>query len=191
MKILFVTNNSGKFEEVQRWIHQLAPEIDLNQAPIDLIEFQSLDIHEIAVAKAQQAWEILHEPLLIDDGGIYFKAYNKFPGPLAKYVYEGIGLEGIWKLACDDPRTYFLSCLVYKNSVENNHIFEGICDGSLINPLESSFKAHATLPYTKMMVPEGSTKTLAQLRGTEEEKQFHHRYKALKAFIAWFRKHKV
>lgn len=186
MSILFVTTNAGKFDEVQRWIHQLDPSIDLEQAPIELTEIQSLDIHEVALGKAEQAWNILHKPLLIDDGGIYLEHYNKFPGTLAKLTYEGIGLDGIWRLAEIDPRTHFLSCIIYKNSADSHHLFEGVCHGVMVKP-SAEIKAHASLPYTKMFIPTGSTKTLAQLRGTEEEKLYHHRYKSLSKFVEWLK----
>lgn len=186
MSICFVTTNAGKFEEVQRWIKELDTSIELEQAPIELIEYQSLNIQEVALGKADQAWEILKKPLLIDDGGIYIERYNKFPGTLAKLVYEGIGLEGIWKLAQEDPRTCFLSCIIYKHSPTSHHIFEGTCEGVMIRP-DESIKAHTSLPYTKMFIPYGSTKTLAQLRGTEEEKHYHHRYKSLSKFVEWLK----
>ncbi len=186
MSILFVTTNAGKFEEVQRWINQLDPSIELEQAPIELAEYQSLDIYEVALGKAEQAWNILHKPLLIDDGGIYLEHYNKFPGTLAKYIYEGIGFDGIWKLAAEDPRAYFLSCIIYKHSPHSHHIFEGTCHGLMIKP-DAAAKSHASLPYTKMFVPTGASKTLAQLRGTEEEKLYHHRYKSLSKFVEWLK----
>lgn len=186
MSIFFVTTNSGKFEEVQRWIKQLDPSIILEQAPLDVIEYQSLDINEVALGKAEQAWQKLQKPLLIDDGGIYFEHYNKFPGTLSKYIYEGIGFEGLWKLAEDDPRAYFLSCIIYKHSPTSHHLFEGFCYGAMIKP-DAALIAHAALPYTKMFIPQGSDKTLSQLRGTEEEKLYHHRYKSLSAFVAWYK----
>lgn len=189
MSILFVTTNAGKFEEVRRWIKQLDPSIVLEQAPIDLAEYQSLDIHEVAVGKAEQAWKLLQKPLLIDDGGIYLEHYNKFPGTLAKYVYEGIGLDGIWKLAQDDPRAYFLSCIIYKHSPDTHYIFEGTCYGKMIKP-DAHAQAHASLPYTRMFIPNDSSKTLAQLRGTEEEKLYHHRYKSLSRFVEWLKNNK-
>jgi XTP/dITP diphosphohydrolase len=184
--LFFVTSNSGKFEEVQRWLSELDSSIRLIQAPIDLLEYQSLDIHFVAKGKSAQAWALLERPLLIDDGGIYLKHYNQFPGTLAKYVYQGLGLEGFWKLAVDDPRAYFLSCIVYKEEQNTHHFFEGICDGVMVKP-DPATVAHATLPFTKMFIPEGSTKTLAALRGTEEEKSLHHRYKALKKFVEWLK----
>ena len=184
--ITFVTSNTGKFEEVKRWIGELDATIILEQAALDLPEYQSLDIHEVARGKAHEAWRTLQKPVLIDDGGIYFEQYYKFPGTFAKYVYQGIGLEGIWKLIKHDPCTYFLSCLVYKDAPDTEHIFEGVCTGELIKPDNSQVRI-AALPYTQLFVPEGSTKTLAELYGTDEDKQYNHRYKAVVQFLSWLK----
>jgi inosine/xanthosine triphosphate pyrophosphatase family protein len=34
-----------------------------------------------------------------------------------------------------------------------------------------------------MFIPEGQTKTMAELRGSEES--YHHRFKAIKQLLAW------
>ncbi|MHB9147601.1 MAG: non-canonical purine NTP pyrophosphatase [Candidatus Amoebophilus sp.] len=179
--LTFVTGNNGKFKEVERYINELAPTITLKQAAIDLPECQSLDIRTVALGKAQKAWELLQAPVLIDDGGIYLERYHQFPGTLSKYVYQGIGLDGIWLLAKEDPRAYFLSCLVYITSPTDYHFFEGICQGTIIKPVSAVLDSH--LPYTYMFVPNGQTKTMAQLRNTEAEKEFHHRLKAAKQLV--------
>lgn len=179
--LTFVTTNVGKFEEVQQWIRKLDPSIRLKHAAIELPEYQDLDIRTVALGKAQKAWELLKEPVLIDDGGIYLERYNKFPGTLSKYIYQGIGLDGIWLLAKEDPRAYFLSCLVYMLHPVSYHFFEGICHGTIIKPSSNIEDTH--LPYTYIFVPEGNTKTLAELRNTKEEIECHHRLKALKQLI--------
>jgi XTP/dITP diphosphohydrolase len=181
--ITFVTTNAGKFQEVQRWINQLDQSIILEQAAVDIPEYQSADIHYVAVGKAQEAWRLLQKPVLIDDGGIYIEKYNHFPGPLSKYVFQGIGLDGIWLLAKDNPSAYFLSYLVYIDNLESYHCFSGVCKGTLIEP--HGFATHTQLPYTAMFVPEGKTKTIAQLQVAHEEESYHHRFKAIKQLIAW------
>lgn len=181
--IVFVTTNSGKFEEVKKWVDKLDPSVELEQAAIDLPEYQSLDVHTVAIGKAYEAWRLIQRPLLIDDGGIYLEKYNQFPGTLSKYVFQGIGFDGFWLLAKDDPRAYFLSCLVYMDKVNDYHFFEGICKGTIV-PLKGAV-THPQLPFTDVFVPENYTQTFGQLRDTEEELKFHHRFKAIKKFLSW------
>lgn len=185
----FVTTNHGKFEVVQRALAELAPEIELIQAPLDPPEIQSLDLHEVITAKAEVIWPLIQRPFLVDDGGIYLTKYNNFPGPLSKYVYQGIGLDGFWKLAEDDPRGTFVAILAYVTSPTEITYFEGKCAGTYTAPTEA-IKQHATLPFTKMFIPDGYQKTLAELHGSPEEKKFHHRYQAVKKFVEWWHERK-
>lgn len=183
--ILFVTGNTEKFKEVQRWLKELDPSIILEQAKVDLPEIQSLDVQKVALSKAKEAWNLFKKPLLIDDGGIYLEKYNKFPGTLSKYVFEGIGLEGVWLLAKEDPRTYFLCCLVYVDGPDSYQLFEGISRGITIQPRHAV--KNLQLPYTEIFIPTGSEKTFSELKGTEEEKLYHHRLRAIKKLVDWLK----
>lgn len=182
--ILFVTSNETKFAEVSRWVAELEPNILLKQSEIDLPEIQSLEVTEVAIHKAQSAWRVLQQPLLIDDGGMYLDAYNKFPGTLSKYVYQGIGLEGVWKLAQSDTRAHMASCLAYIDNQSQFHVFEGRVPGHVVAPPE---KHIPHMPFFSLFVPNGSNKLLIDIRGASEEKMYHHRYKAVSAFIQWWK----
>lgn len=184
-ELYFVTGNSSKFKEVKAWMQELNPYIELHQANIDLPEIQSLDVQEVAIQKAKEAWRLIKKPLLIDDGGIYIERFNNFPGTLSKYVYQGIGLEGFWLLAKNNPRGYFSNCLVYCDNEEDCHIFTGTTYGTIVEPkvpiIDTKF------PFTYVFVPDGTNKTFAEIKGTEEEKKVHHRFKSLQEFTLWLK----
>lgn len=84
MKITLVTGNLEKYEDIKRYLGELSPSLEVERINIELPEYQSLDIHKVALSKAEEAWRILQRPILIDDGGIYLNHYNNFPGPLIK-----------------------------------------------------------------------------------------------------------
>lgn len=184
-ELYFVTGNASKFKEVKHWLSELNPYIDLRQADIDLPEIQSLDVQEVAMQKAKEAWRLIKKPLLIDDGGIYIERYNNFPGTLSKYVYQGIGLDGFWLLAKDNPRGSFANCLVYCSSEHDYQIFNGVSTGTIVEPTEPI--VDTKFPFTYVFIPDGTNKTFAQLKGSEEEKKFHHRYKSLQEFTQWLK----
>ena len=151
-KVIFVTTNTGKFEEVKRWLQELDSSIELESAPLDIPEIQSLDIDYVATDKADKAFKALKKPLLVDDGGIYLNAYNNFPGALSKYVYEGIGLEGFWLLAERDPRAFFMFNLVYVD-YKGQQVFQGQTMGRVIAPGSDEQEVHSQLPFTKVFIP--------------------------------------
>jgi non-canonical purine NTP pyrophosphatase (RdgB/HAM1 family) len=185
-ELYYVTGNAGKFEEVSEFIKRRAYGIVLKQADLDLEEIQTLDQKGIAIRKAQQAWSIVKKPLLVDDAGIYFEQYHRFPGTLTKFVYEGIGWQGILKLMSDDHRATFLLYLVYCDGPDSYQVFEGTCPGKIVEPKE--FIAHPGLPYDDLFVPNGTHKTYAQMRGTQELDQYAYRLLAVEKFLTWYQK---
>lgn len=180
-KIYFVTTNPTKFQEVSEYFKELCPEITIEQVALEVPEIQSLDVIEIARHKAHYAWQILQAPLMVDDGGIYLKQYHNFPGPLAKWVYKGIGLEGFWRLAQNDPRVFFLCLVVYMDGPDNFKIAEGVLEGTIIEP--KGVPADLHMPYTAVFIPEGFNKPFAEVKKTPEGKMINHRYKVVRNLI--------
>ena len=183
LEIYYATSNSGKFAEVKNYLAEFAPHISLKQFDRDLPEIQTLDQRAIAVNKAQQAWNILQKPVLVDDAGVFCEKYNQFPGTLTKFVYEGIGFEGLLKLLEHNDKAAFVLQLVYMTGPDDYHVFEGRCEGRIVHP--GSFDAPPSLPYCAIFAPTGSEKTLSQLMVTGEDRNYNHRIQALKKFLAW------
>jgi len=92
-KLYFVTSNQGKAKEAGMILEM---PIEIRKA--DLIEIQSLDLEEIVRDKARQAFEIVGEPVIVDDVGLYLDSWNGFPGPFVKYISDAVGEEGILKM---------------------------------------------------------------------------------------------
>ncbi len=188
--ITFVSGNSYKYEEVRRYLSEFDPTLVVEQATVDLPEYQTLDIRSIALAKAEETWRLLQKPVLIDDSGLYLERYHNFPGPLIKNVLQGIGLEGFWLLAKDDPRATYLSCLAYYYAPHTYKLFEGTCSGTIIQATEN--KKTKRMPFgdtTSLFIPEGSSQSFSQLQGTEFERTINPRRKAVACFAHWLRNH--
>ncbi len=185
-EILYATGNPGKYEEVANYIAEQEPNLLVKQLSADIPEIQTRDQKAIAIDKAQKAWQIAQRPLLIDDAAIYFDKYNFFPGALTKFIWQGLGFEGVKKLFDEgDPAKFFLY-LVYIEGPDKYEIFEGECTGTLTKP--ATFNALPTLPFDAIFVPHGTTQTYAQLRGTTEAKKYLYRLRALQKFLAWHKK---
>lgn len=183
-ELYYVTSNPDKFAEVDRFVRQAGVPLILKQAAIELVEIQSLDAAEIARDKARQAWEILKKPCIVDDAGIYFERYNNFPGTMTKFIYESIGFEGLFKLIEPGDRAYFKLVLAYCASEGSIVMFEGICHGTTTQPVDNNFPAQ--LPYAAVFIPDGQTRTLAELRLTDEDHPYNYRIFAFKQFLAHY-----
>ncbi len=181
--IILVTGNKEKVKQITQWMAELDPSITIETQNISLLEYQTLDVRSVALGKAREAWQLFKLPVLIDDVGIYLEQYHLFPGVLTKYVYEGIGLKGVQILAKENPAAYFLCCLAYMDGPESYHFFEGVNKGTILQTHQAA--EDPNVPYPAIFQPLGATTTLDRIRGTQEEKLYHHRYKALVKFVDW------
>ncbi len=181
MELFYATGNRGKFEEVFRYLADLNSSITLVQAPVPIIEIQSLDQKAVALDKARQAFDQLKKPFIIDDAALYFPKYNQFPGVFTRYVYEGIGVDGIFRLVEPGDRAYFLLYLVYGDAQGNFQTFEGRCEGRVTRP--NILKAPKDLPFDDFFIPDGSDLSYVDMAGTPMFVDYAYRLKAVKKLL--------
>lgn len=181
MHINFVTTNLGKFKEVTQYIEQHCHGINIVQAALEIEEIQSLDQQEIAIYKARKAYDRLQSPVLIDDSGVYFEHFNKFPGTLAKLVYQGIGLQGLQRLYSPGDRGSMRTIFVYYAGEDNWTIGEGIIYGTFVTP--DIYEGHPGFPYDQIFMPDGAAYTYAQLDQQGRKNEFSPRANALRDLL--------
>jgi XTP/dITP diphosphohydrolase len=176
-KIYFVTGNKGKLKEAEAIL-----DFKLKSVTLDLNEIQSLDIKEVVKQKALDAFDVLQKPLIVDDGGVYFEAWNGFPGPLVKYIDEAGGVDLILKMLKGERNRNIL----LRSAV-------GYHDGKRVHAFVGEIKAKiAKIPrgsngwsWDCIFIPEPYKYTFAEL--TEKEKSLvSHRkmaFEKLKSYI--------
>jgi len=129
-KIYYITGNNSKFLEAKEIMKD--SEVVLEQKDLKIQEIKSLEQEKVLLGKAREAFKQLKKPLIIDDVGIYFEEYPKFPGTFTKFLFEAIGFEGIEKLLAGKNRNaYFRILLCYKDT-KSEKVFEGILKGKII-----------------------------------------------------------
>lgn len=184
-EIYYATGNPAKFEEVKLFFDDY-PEIELKQFDHDLIEPQSDNQKEIALFKAEQAWDMLQKPVLVDDSGIFFSKYKNFPGTFTKYIYQSLGMENIAKLYDEGDKANFELNLVYYYGPNKYKIFEQKNVGTLLK--FDQYNEDPNAPFEYVFVPEDSDKTYTQLRREGEIKKYKYRIHALKHFMEWYKR---
>ena len=115
-KIIFATSNMGRFLWLQHEL-ELAGlhDVELEQRKLSLTEIQSMNLAEISLHKAQQAYELVQRPVLVMDGGFYIDGLNGFPAAYTHDMLETVGLENMAKIAgvLDDKRCSFRSVATF------------------------------------------------------------------------------
>ena len=147
---------------------------------LDLPEYRSEDVGEIARGKAQHAYSQLKVPLIVDDTGFFIDALKGFPGPYAAYVLQSIGNTGILKLmsAVSDRNARFVTAIAFADE-QGVHVFKGTIEGRIT----SSPRGTGGFGYDPIFETGG--KTLAEIP-LDEKSRISHRARALAAFHDWF-----
>ncbi|MBD3310660.1 non-canonical purine NTP pyrophosphatase [Candidatus Woesearchaeota archaeon] len=160
MKIYLVTGNRHKFREIKELMDR--NRIEIEQIDLDKPEEKSDDIKEIAETAAKRLADEFKKPVMVDDTGIYFTAWNNFPGPHPKFVWNSLGYEGMLKLLEGKERAaYFMTVAAYCEPGKEPVSFEGRCKGRIIDEIRCKDKD--VQPYERIFVPEGYDKVWAEI----------------------------
>ena len=182
--ITLVTSNHQKAFEIQ---HALQPyHIDITTQSIELNELQSIDLVQVVMDKVKQAYQAVAGPVVVDDTGIFFVGYNKFPGVLSRYAFMTLGYQGLFRLIQPHQRAYFCSYLAFQSAARAKPVlFRGVCRGRLIRQLLG--KPKPRMPYDSIFIPDGDTKTFSEL-GVDGKQWYDHRSKAVRKFARYYSK---
>jgi XTP/dITP diphosphohydrolase len=182
-KIYYATSNQGKISIVKSFFSDLE-NFEIELVDLDLFEEQTLSLEDVAIAKAKQAWDILQQPVLVDDSGCFFDRYNNFPGTMTKFVYQGLGFEGLYRLYDVGDRASFVTKVAFADT-DGIKIFEGKVQGHLIKDA-NLIGTHSDLPFAQIMIPDGEDRTWYELFKLGNCVKTAPRGKALKKFVEFF-----
>lgn len=165
----FVSSNEGKIKEAQKI---LGFPIDIVKLELD--EIQSLNLNNIVIKKAEEAYKKLNKPLLVDDVGLYLNGWSGFPGPFIKFLISKSGNDLLLQMLSSftDKSAVLKSAIGYHNGKEIM-VFIGEVEGDIVES-----RGKGGWGFDSIFVPKGYDKTFAQM--TEKEKnKISHRFQAL------------
>jgi len=175
-KIAFITTNKHKFEEVSGVLKEFGVEIE--QVVMEYDEDKEKSMEEIVVPAAKMLADKLNREVIIDDTGLFFKAYNNFPGALPKYIFNAIGYDGIFRLLAGlDQSAYFETCIGYSKPGGETKVFKGIMEGKIIDKVVNPDQDN--MPYDRIFIPVGHDKTISEMT-LEEKNSFSQRAQAIR-----------
>lgn len=178
MKIYFVTTNKHKFEEVKDILKDYP--IELEQLNISYEENHDLGMEQIAKTAAKKLANELNKPIVLEDTGLFFEAYPGFPGALPKFVMTTLGYKGIFKLLEGESRkAYFQTVAAFCEPKKEPVTFEGKLYGELTKEVHNRDKD--AMPYNRIFVPEGQTRTVSDM-SLQEWNSLSHRGRVFRKF---------
>ena len=167
--------------------------IAIDARSLDIIEPQAESCEEVAVSKAKQAFELLGQPVLVDDSSFHITALGGFPGVYAKYMNETLGAEGIMSFMNGKPdrSAHFDGVLVYVDEQGTQHIFrQAPYLGRIADKIHSMDAATAWSELHKIFIPEGSDKVLGEMSDADF-KRLESEGNKYKKFAAWMQANEV
>jgi XTP/dITP diphosphohydrolase len=185
--IIFATNNAHKVEEIQLAIGTSLEVISLHAAGIDIDIPEPHDTLEAnATEKSSTIYRLTGENCFSEDTGLEVPALNGEPGVRsARYAGDGRSFEKnieklLHRLGGNTDRHARFRTVISLIWQGHEYLFEGICKGHI---LHSPVGSHG-FGYDPVFVPEGDTRSFAQL-SPEEKNRYSHRRKAADQLVAF------
>ncbi len=174
MDALFVTSNHNKAREAAEIL-----KLELHTVALDLPEPQGLDVAEVAAQKARAARDALgdpDQPVLVEDSGLVFEAWNGLPGALTKWFLNSVGNEGLLRMlsAYNDRSARAVCAVAVSPSGGSVRVFVGEVGGSIA----PEARGGEGFGWDPIFIPQGYTQTYAELGAGKH--QDSHRARALR-----------
>lgn len=184
-KLIFATNNQHKIDEVKIVLGDIFDIITLKEAGIDI---EIPEPHETLEANAKEKSETIYrltnKNCFSEDTGLEVACLNGEPGvKSARYAGSDRSLEANIDKLLDrmknavtrDARFRTVISLILSGDETQ---FEGICEGAI----SKNKTGEHGFGYDSVFVPNGSTKSFAEMT-IEEKSAFSHRKKAMAKLI--------
>lgn len=167
---IFITGNDNKARELGEILGT-----HIKREKLELEEIQTLDMHQIVEYKLKKAYQILKHPVLVEDVGLVFHAFGNLPGPFIKFFNHEIGIENYPKLLSPFANKNITAICVYGlYDGKEMHFFEGTSKGTIA----PEAKGENGFGFDVIFIPEGETRTMAEM-SAEEKHKISHRGRAL------------
>ncbi len=179
-KLILVTQNEHKLRELRPLFEEY--EVLFETTSLEKFEIRSNEVERVALEAAKIAYFEAKQPVVLDDTGLYIDSLDGFPRSYAAFVLKTIGKQGILKLmqGVQDRSARFVTGVGFSDG-ETLATFKGVMKGSIAEKEvgEEGFG------YDPIFIPEGETRTYAQL-SFPEKVSISHRTKGFRAFLDWY-----
>src|SRR5919108_3322590 len=183
MRLLLATRNPHKLREFGR----LLPEVELDPLPDDVpTPPEDGDSYAAnALIKARAAARATGRAAIADDSGIEAAALDGAPGVrTARFAGESAtDEENLAKLAREAPAgtpLRYVCVIAHVDPDGHEHLFEGTTTGTVAPEPRGA----GGFGYDPLFVPDGDTRTMAELSDAEKD-AISHRGRAARALEAW------
>ena len=163
---LFITGNKYKAEYFSKLLG-----IPLKHHKVDLDEIQTTDMRKLTEDKARRAFAVVNRPVIVEDVGLFFEAWDDLPGPFIKFfVEQPNGLENICRML-DGFSTRRAKTVVMTTFYDGEKFyhFEGGANGEIAD----SPRGEGGFGYDKIWCVDGyNGRTRAEISEAEDHESY-------------------
>lgn len=169
-----MTSNKNKVNEAQKILG-----FPIEIVNFDIDEIQSLDLAKIVKHKVEQAYKKVKAPVFVDDVSFEVTAWNRFPGPLIKFLHRAGNNKFdllLRMLSIEKDKTVRITAGIGYHDGKAVHVIEGSFIGRIVPR-----RGNNGWGFDPYVIPEGYTKTFGELDESIKNK-ISHRARALRNF---------
>jgi XTP/dITP diphosphohydrolase len=124
-----------------------------------------MDLEIIARSKAEEAFQKIGKPVLVEDTGWYFDAWNGLPGPFAKWFKETAGIDGVLRMmSCEENRKAIGKTAVAYHDGKDVHVFVAEISGIITREK----RGDSGFAYDSIFIPDDQKKTFGEMTTKEK-----------------------
>jgi len=187
--LIFATNNENKVAEIRSLLNENFKIISLLEAGIDIDIPEPFDtLEENAREKSEIIYKLTKTNCFAEDTGLEVKVLNNEPGvKSARYAGEERNFDMnvtklLDKLKNNTDRVARFRTVICVTLNGKHNIFDGECKGDIIAERRGS----GGFGYDCIFVPEGASKTFAEM-SLPEKNIYSHRKKATQKLISYLK----
>ena len=154
--------------------------IELDHLKMPYPELQADSLESTIIPGLMWLISKFERPVMIDDSGLFVDALKGFPGVFSSHAFKTLGCEGMLRLLEGVGRrdARFECCIGYLAPGGEPFIAKGIAKGMISTEMRGS----GGFGYDPIFVPEGLSKTYAEME-VDEKNEISHRGVAIRKFV--------
>jgi XTP/dITP diphosphohydrolase len=154
------TSNVNKAREIAQVLG-----IPVERVPLDLTEIQAIDVAAVIEPKAREAYARTGAPVLVEDTGLHFAAWNGLPGALVAWFMKTVDSAGLCRmLRPEDSRAAVARTAIGFFDGTAFHAFEGELSGTIAGEPRGT----NGFGWDTIFIPDGSERTMAEMSADEK-----------------------
>ncbi len=171
--VTFVSTNAGKYREVRELLRPFGLRVRWKRRTLP--EPQTAKIEEVVRSKLNAVRDVTGW-VLVEDSGLFIPSLNGFPGVYSAHILDIWGFGPLFELLKRRPRAASFRAVAGLRRGRRIWLFPGEVRGT-IAPRAAGKNGFG---YDPIFIPEGGTRTFAQIPVAEKNERSH-RSQALRA----------